>query len=127
MTPGHRRKEQQLAAQIARSIESTLVGECEDEVLQNLSVDAVEAAPGHRMIVRLSVHPPGSGLPREEVLARLEASRPLLVARAAQDVTRRGLPELSFWLVRAPGEVDAPGHGVEVEDDEAPPSLWELD
>lgn len=127
MTPGHRRKELQLAAQIARSIESTLVGECEDEVLQNLSVDAVENAPGHRMIVRLFVHPPGSRLPREEVLARLEAARPLLVARAAQDVTRRGLPELSFWLVRAPGEADVSAPGGEVEDDETPPSLWELD
>ena len=123
MNRGHARKELQLAAQLARSLEATLVGECEDEVLQNLSVDVVEPAPGNRMLVHLVVHPPGSSLPREEVLARLEAARPLLVARATQDVTRRGLPELSFWLRRAEG-----GDGADAdEEDVAPPSLLDLD
>jgi ribosome-binding factor A len=117
---GGSRKDLQLAAQIARSIESTLLGECEDEVLQNLSV---EAAPGRRLLVRLLVHAPGSALPREEVLARLEAARPLIVQRAAEDVTRRGLPELSFWLVRAPDSQEASNGG----EDFDPPSILDLD
>ncbi|MEY2981653.1 MAG: hypothetical protein ACO4CT_02965 [Planctomycetota bacterium] len=123
MSASGSRKDLQLAAQIARSVESTLVGECDDEVLQNLSVDAVEPAAGHRMLVRLLVHPPGSRLSREEVLARLEAARPLLVKRAMEDITRRGLPELSFWLVRAPEESEDPG----VDEDLTPPSILDLD
>ncbi len=123
MSRGGSRKDLQLAAQIARSIESTLLGECEDEVLQNLSVEAVEAAPGRRLLVRLLVHAPGSALPREEVLARLEAARPLIVQRAAEDVTRRGLPELSFWLVRAPGSQEASNGGEDLD----PPSILDLD
>ncbi len=105
------RKQMQLAAQIGRSIEMTLVGECEDEVLQNLSVQSVEPATGNRMLVTLEVHPPGSERPREEVLALLESARPLIVRRATEDVSRRSLPELSFWVVLAAegdGEPTAP-------------------
>ena len=92
----------QLAAQIGRSIESTLVGECPDEVLQNIRVERVEPAAGNRMIVTLSVQLPGAALPKEQVLARLEAWRGRILDRLAQDVQRRGLPELSFWVVRDP-------------------------
>ena len=101
-SPGRRasRKELQLAAQVGRSIEMTLVGECEDEVLQNLSVDSVKPVAGNRMLVMLIVHPPGTDLGREEVLARLEAARPLLIQRVAEDISRRSVPELAFWLVR---------------------------
>lgn len=99
---GDQRKQLQLAAQIRRSLESTLVGECTDEVLQNISVESVEPAPGHRMIVMLMVHAPGTERSREEVMGLVEASRPLLVRRVAEDVNRRSLPELTFWLVREP-------------------------
>lgn len=119
----HARKELQLAAQIARSVESTLLGECEDEVLQNLSVDAVEPAPGNRMLVRLLVHAPGNRLSRDEVLARLDGVRPLLTARAQADASRRALPELTFWLVRAPDDDAVPSDDEDVE----PPSLLDLD
>src|SRR5690606_29493193 len=109
-TDAHRdRKQRQLAAQIARSIETTLLGESRDEVLQNMSVASVEPAPGNRMIVTLTVHPPGTALSREEVLARLEAHRRLLVERVAQDISRRIVPELSFWVVREGPAAAAPG------------------
>ena len=99
---GESRKLLQLAAQIRRSLETTLVGECPDEVLQNISVESVEPAPGNRMLVTLMVHPPGDALPKDEVLRRLDAARALLVHRVVEDVHRRAIPELSFWLVRAP-------------------------
>ncbi len=101
---GDQRKLLQLAAQIRRSLESTLVGECTDEVLQNTSVETVEPAPGNRMNVTLMVHPPGSALPKEAVMARLENWRGLLVRRVAEDTSRRALPELTFWFVRPPAE-----------------------
>jgi ribosome-binding factor A len=96
------RKLAQLAAQIRRSIESTLVGECSDEVLQNVSVESVEPAAGNRMNVTLMVHEPGASLAKDEVMQRLEQSRGLLIQRVAEDVNRRAVPELSFWLVKAP-------------------------
>ena len=98
--PDH--KLQRLAAQIQRSIESTLIGECPEEVLQNLEVQKVEPAAGNRMLVTLIAHPPGSEMPKEAVLQLLETRRNLIVSRVAEDVTRHALPELTFWVVREP-------------------------
>ncbi len=131
--PGHiERKRAQLAAQIGRSIEATLVGECEDEVLQNISVESVKPASGNRMLVTLIVHPPGTELGREDVLARLEAQRNLIVDRIAQDVTRRALPELSFWVVRDPGATNDDDDGPQgdaVDEGRGPddPDAWGYD
>jgi ribosome-binding factor A len=99
---GTSRKDRQLAAQIRRALELTLAGDFEDEVLQNLSVESVEPAPGGRLAVTLTVHPPGNALPRDEVLARLEAARGHLLDEVARATSRRRLPELSFWVVAAP-------------------------
>lgn len=90
-----------LCAQIQRTLDLTLAGDCEDEVLQNMTVRSVEPAAGNRLEVVFDVHSPGSELPKEEVLARLEAARPLLLSEIARAVERRGIPELSFWVVRA--------------------------
>ncbi len=94
-------KQSQLCTQIARSIGSTWVGECDDEVLQNMTVTAVEPAAGNRLVVTLEVHPPGSELTRDEVLERLELHRPRIVDEIARAVHRRSLPELTFWVVKA--------------------------
>jgi len=91
----------QLCAQVGRAIDLALVGECEDEVLQNLSVRSVEPAPGNRLLVTLDVHPPGAEMSREAVLARVEAARGVLVQEAVYATSRRSLPELSFWVVKA--------------------------
>lgn len=90
-----------LCAQIRRTIDLTLAGDCRDEVLQNMTVRSVEPAPGNRVEVVLEVHSPGSELDKSEVLARLEAARPLIVSEIARSVERRSIPELSFWVVRA--------------------------
>lgn len=108
---GEPRKLLQLAAQIRRSIESTLVGECTDEVLQNISVEGVEPAAGNRMNVTLMVHAPGDALEKTEVMQRLEAWRPLLVRRVAEDVHRRAVPDLTFWFVREPKDGGDPAGG----------------
>jgi ribosome-binding factor A len=137
-TPGGGRKALQLAAQIGRSIESTLVGECRDQVLQNTSVEKVEPASGNRLLVTLRVHPPGSALDKVEVLARLEAQRGLILDRLFRDVNRRSLPELSFWLIRDPETAagpaaadpalgDDPDPAAEDEDWDPPSILDEVD
>lgn len=106
------RKMLQLCAQIRRVIDMTLVGDCDDEVLQNMSVRSVEPVAGSRVQVIFDVNPPGDALEKAEVLARLETARPLFVREIAQSVSRRSVPELSFWVVRAgdgdPAELDSP-------------------
>ena len=97
-------KIRRLCAQVRRTIDLTLAGDCDDEVLQNMSVESVEPAPGNRLAVTLTVRAPGDALEKAEVLARLEAARPLLVSEIARSVERRSLPELSFWVVRAGDE-----------------------
>ncbi len=78
-----------------------MVGECDDEVLQNMTVAAVEPASGNRLVVTLEVHSPGSELTRDEVLERLELHRPRIVDEVASAVHRRNVPELTFWVVKA--------------------------
>ena len=93
----------QLCSQIKRAIELTLMGDIEDEVLQNTSVHSVEPAPGNRLVVTLTVHPPGSKMAKEEVLRRLEQHRGTIVSEVSRAVTRRALPELTFWLIKEGG------------------------
>ncbi|MCA8941568.1 MAG: ribosome-binding factor A [Planctomycetes bacterium] len=102
------RKLAQLCAQIRRTIEMTLLGDFEDEVLQNMSVESVEPAAGNRLNVVFTVHPPGSEMEKSEVLARLEAARPRIVEEVLHAVSRRNVPELSFWVVREGDSVDVP-------------------
>lgn len=94
------RKLAQLCAQIRRTIEMTLLGDFDDEVLQNMSVESVEPAAGNRVTVLFTVHPPGSEMEKAEVLAHLEAARPRIVEEVVHAVSRRSVPELSFWVVR---------------------------
>ena len=96
------RKLRQLCSQIGRAIDLTLVGDCEDEVLQNMSVESVEPASGNRLNVTLQVRPPGSEMDKNEVMTRLEQHRPLLIQEILRAVTRRNIPEISFWIVKAP-------------------------
>ncbi|MBK8975707.1 MAG: hypothetical protein IPM29_07260 [Planctomycetes bacterium] len=115
---GHReRKLAQLAAQIGRSIEQTLAAESQDELLQSMTVEGVQpTASGSRMVVTLMVHGATQETPKAEVLARLESFRSTIVRHIAEDVTRRALPELSFWLILDP---DAMPEGDDADDDES--------
>jgi ribosome-binding factor A len=109
--PARRRashKQRQLCTQVARSVGLTLVSECDDEVLQNMTVAAVEPAAGNRLAVTLEVHPPGSELSRDEVLERLELHRARIVEEVARAVHRRNVPELTFWVVKAGEPSDEP-------------------
>lgn len=95
------RKMAQLCSQIRRTLDMTLMGDFEDEVLQNMTVESVEPAAGNRLTVVFAVHPPGSELAKDDVLARLEAARPVLLEEVARAVSRRSIPEMSFWVVKA--------------------------
>lgn len=95
-------KAQQLCAQVRRSLELTLMGECSDELLQTMTVEKVEPAPDDKHLrATLSVMDPDEGLDKTKVMARLEAARPILMAEVARAISRRKVPEIHFEVIRA--------------------------
>jgi len=76
-----------------------LAGECGDEVLRAVYVDAVAPAPdASRLLVRLVV-PARAGVGPEEVLGRVERAHARLRATVAAAITRKRAPELSLLPV----------------------------
>lgn len=96
------RKSAKLCAQIRRTLQLTLLGEFDDEVLQNLTVETVEPAPDDRRLRVLLVVPERTAehLDRTEVEQRLEAARPVLIGAVADAINRRRCPQLVFALER---------------------------
>ena len=79
-----------------------VMGVCSDEVLQSMIVETVEPNPDDKHLrAVLSLNDPNPDLSREEVLARLEAARPILINELAQAISRRKVPEIRFEVIRA--------------------------
>jgi ribosome-binding factor A len=102
------RKTLQLCRQVHRALMLALAGECGDEVLRDIYVDAVEPmGSASQLIVRI-------GLPRSirssmtEVFARLTERTPRLRAAVAAAICRKRVPMLSFILVPS---IDPAGKG----------------
>ena len=88
-------KTMQLCRQVQRALSLSL-GDCHDDVLQSLYVDAVAPAPdASRLLVRLIV-PKAVEVSAAEILARLERVEPKLRADVASAITRKRAPELTF-------------------------------
>jgi ribosome-binding factor A len=80
-----------------------LAGECRDEVLSSVYIEAVVPAPdASRLLVRLVV-PARANASIPEVLERIELVRGLLRAEVAQAITRKRAPELTFLPVAETG------------------------
>jgi ribosome-binding factor A len=95
-------KARQLCRQVYRTLSVALPG-LGDEVLQDLTVIAVDPAPdaGHLLVTvspggASAVDVPSGGL---DVLARLGGASGRLRAEVARDIVRKRAPELSFRLV----------------------------
>ena len=95
-------KTMQLCRQAHRALSLALAGECGDDVLRAVYVDAVVPAPdASRLLVRLVV-PPRAGAGPEEVLRRIERVHARLRSAVAAAITRKRAPELSFIPVAEP-------------------------
>ena len=92
---GHQ-KALQLCRQAQRAIALALAGECDDDVLRSLYVDAVAPAPDATQLLVRIVVPAHASVRAEEVYARLERVRPLLRRAVTEAITRKRSPELSF-------------------------------
>ena len=100
-------KARQLCRQVYRTLSVALPG-CGDEVLQDLTVIAVDPAPdaGHLLVTVATSHACDDGHPRalHEVLDRLSRAAGRLRAEVARDIVRKRAPELTF-RVHMHGEV----------------------
>jgi ribosome-binding factor A len=92
---GHQ-KALQLCRQAQRAIGLALAGECDDDVLRSLYVDAVVPAPDATQLLVRVIIPVHVKVGAEEVYARLERVRPVLRRAVTEAITRKRSPELSF-------------------------------
>jgi ribosome-binding factor A len=102
------RKTKQLCRQVFQAVSLALAGECDDEVLRDLTVESVTPAPNaSRLLVCVALPParPGETLPSPQmVMERLTIHRARLRRCVAAVVTRKRAPELTFLPV-APGSL----------------------
>jgi hypothetical protein len=82
----------QLCSEAERTLGAVLAGECDDDVLRELTVVSVVRAPNAgRLLVTVAL-PPSAGVPAEEVLQRLLRASGRLhseVAGCSQDALNR--------------------------------------
>jgi hypothetical protein len=94
-----RHKALQLCRQVERAIAMALAGECDDDVLRELAVDAVEpTGSAAQLIVRLRV-PATFSLP--DVLQRLDDHAATLRCIVAAAICRKRVPTLMFICLPA--------------------------
>ena len=107
---GSDRKTRQMCQQVRRALMLALAGECDDDILREVFVDAV--APlgnGSQLLVRVLV-PSSVTAPLWDVAARLESRAAQLRASVARSICRKRVPGLSF--VAVPQMWNAPEGGL---------------
>lgn len=98
------RKALQLCGQVARTLAGILAGECGDDLLRDLAVDAVAPAPNSaRLLVTLRPVVAAGPIDPVPILARLERARGLFRREVAAAIHRRRVPDLLFRIAVPPG------------------------
>jgi ribosome-binding factor A len=102
------RKTQQLCGQVAEALNYALAAVCQDDVLRELGVVAVQPAPDEsRLLVSLGPLLPGPCDPAE-VLARVQRVLGKLRSEVAAAIHRKKVPELTFCVLANAGTPSAP-------------------
>lgn len=90
------RKTHQLCAQVAEALNYAFAAECNDDVLREMGVVAVQPAPNEaRLLVTIGPTLPGACDPAE-VLERLEKAQAKLRTQVAAAIHRKKVPQLAF-------------------------------
>lgn len=99
------RKLMQLCAQVQRAIDHILAADCDDPLLDDLLVEAVEPlhGSGHLLVVLGCPFAP-QDLDLDEVRDRLDRTKGLIRSEVAAWINRKRTPELTFRVLE-PGEV----------------------
>jgi ribosome-binding factor A len=96
------RKTQQLCGQVAEALNYAFSGACNDDVLRELGVVAVQPAPDEsRFLVTVGPTLPGPCDP-DQVLAHLHQALGILRAEIAAAIHRKKVPELTFAVMAHP-------------------------
>lgn len=96
------RKALQLCSQVAETLTLVLAGECDDDLLRDLLVEAVTPFPtSARLLVTLRPTVSAAAATPVEVAGRLEGVRARLRAEVAQAIHRRKAPDLVFRVLPA--------------------------
>ena len=91
------RKARQLCSQVADTLNYVLAGECDDELLQNVCVLAVNPAPNtSRLLVTVSLCVPDPNADVVQVLEHLSRATGMLRCEVAAAIHRRRTPQLLF-------------------------------
>jgi ribosome-binding factor A len=94
------RKARQLCRQVADTLGLVLAGECQDEVLQNLLVLAVDPAPdASRLLVTLGLDLADGTVTPADVLSRLDRAAGWLRSEIATAIHRKRTPQLAYRVV----------------------------
>jgi ribosome-binding factor A len=98
------RKTLQLCRQVQRALMLALAGECDDDLLRDLSVESVEPAGGAgHLLVRVNVPSSSSA---GQAVARLNSRAGKLRSIVAGSICRKRVPMLSFLAVPDSGGGD---------------------
>lgn len=95
------RKTHQLCGQVAEALHYALAAVCNDDVLRDMGVLAVQPAPDEaRLLVTISPLLPGLH-ETTDVLGRLQLCLPRLRHEVAAAIHRKKVPELAFRVVQS--------------------------
>ncbi len=109
---GGRHKARQLCRQVAEVLDSLLSGDTGDDLLRDLSVVDVEAAPdAGRLLVTLTARPSDVPISPAEALARLDRASGWLRAEVASAITRKRAPLLTYRVVQFHAGADSQPDG----------------
>jgi hypothetical protein len=97
--PREDRKTRQLCQQARRALMLALAGECDDDVLRDVYVEAVEPLDGGSQLLVRVILSAGTDVTRAEVATRLEIRSARLRAIVAGAICRKRAPGLSFIVV----------------------------
>jgi ribosome-binding factor A len=95
------RKTHQLCAQVARALDYALAAVCEDDVLRDLLVVAVQPAPDASRLLVTVTSALSAPCEPTAVLARLERFASKLRSEVAAAIHRKKAPELTFRVASA--------------------------
>src|SRR5262249_35734345 len=93
------RKALQLCDQVAQTLGFVLVGECGDDLLRDLVVEAVVPAPNSAHLL-VTVAMPADGPDPARVLEHLQAAMGMLRSEVAAAIHRKKVPLLTFRVAR---------------------------
>jgi ribosome-binding factor A len=96
---GDNRKTLQLCSQVGQTLALVLSGEIEDELLQDLQVEAVVPAPNASQLAVMLRAEPLDDARAAEIRIRLLRVAGLLRSEVAAAITRRKAPKLIFHLL----------------------------